>query len=75
VAKINISSLRRDHLINYQEFLQNPVPKKLWCGSSVARLKKMVYIVALSLEPAFGEGADSKFHLSKSFAIFKSGFK
>jgi len=24
VAKINISSLRRDHLLNYQEFLNNP---------------------------------------------------
>ena len=40
VAKINISSLRRDHLLNYQEFLNNPQPQKLWCGSSTARYTK-----------------------------------
>lgn len=40
VAKINISSLRRNHLTEYQDFLKNPGPKKLWCGPSIARLKK-----------------------------------
>ncbi|MBA3662248.1 MAG: tyrosine-type recombinase/integrase [Gammaproteobacteria bacterium] len=40
VAKVNISSLRRDHLTNYQDFLKNPSPKKLWCGPSIGRLKK-----------------------------------
>lgn len=40
VAKKNISSLRRDHLLAYQQFLKNPEPKKIWCGPSVARLTK-----------------------------------
>jgi site-specific recombinase XerD len=40
VAKVNISSLRRNHLLDYQEFLKNPVPKKLWCGPSVSRHNK-----------------------------------
>jgi len=40
VSKINISSLRRNHLMNYQAFLKHPTPKKSWCGSSVARVKK-----------------------------------
>lgn len=40
MAKINIASLRRDHLLAYQEFLKNPQPKKVWCGPSVARLLK-----------------------------------
>ena len=40
VAKINIASLRRNHLLEYQEFLKNPSPKKLWCSPSSARFKK-----------------------------------
>lgn len=40
VTKINISSLRRDHLLDYQNFLKNPEPKKLWCGPSTARYHK-----------------------------------
>lgn len=39
-AHINISSLRRDHLLDYQEFLKNPHPKKQWCGPSTARYTK-----------------------------------
>ena len=35
VTKVNISSLRRDHLLEYQAFLKNPQPKKTWCGSRV----------------------------------------
>lgn len=40
IVKLNISSLRRDHLIQYQEFLRNPNPKKQWCGPSVSRTNK-----------------------------------
>ncbi len=39
-AKVNISSLRRDHLIEYQDFLKHPTPKKIWCGPSVPRQTK-----------------------------------
>src|SRR5579864_8423936 len=37
IAKINVSSLRRDHLLDYQDFLKNPLPKKIWCGPSISR--------------------------------------
>jgi site-specific recombinase XerD len=40
IAKINISSLRRDHFLKYQNFLKNPIPKKLWCGPNVGRKNK-----------------------------------
>lgn len=40
IAKVNISSLRRDHLLTYQDFLKNPAPKKSWCGPSVSRHNK-----------------------------------
>jgi site-specific recombinase XerD len=40
VSKTNISSLRRDHLTAYQDFLKHPTPKKQWCGPSVSRTKK-----------------------------------
>jgi site-specific recombinase XerD len=40
VAKTNIASLRRNHLTEYQDFLKNPTPKKIWCGPSSGRLKK-----------------------------------
>lgn len=40
VAKKNISSLRRNDLIEYQEFIRNPLPKPQWCGSAVNRLAK-----------------------------------
>ncbi len=40
VVKINISSLRRNDLLDYQKFLKTPAPKKLWCGPSVAKLTK-----------------------------------
>lgn len=39
-AKINISSLRRNHLQDYQHFLRNPEPVKIWCGPTVSRLTK-----------------------------------
>jgi len=40
IAKVNISSLRRDHLLEYQQFLQNPLPKAAWCGPSIGRQTK-----------------------------------
>ncbi len=40
VAKVNISSLRRDHLLEYQSFLKHPTPKKLWCAPSARRQNK-----------------------------------
>lgn len=40
IGKVNISSLRRNHLLAYQSFLKNPMPKKIWCGPSVSRLNK-----------------------------------
>lgn len=40
VAKVNISSLRRDHFLQYQQFLKDPIPKKTWCGPNVGRRKK-----------------------------------
>lgn len=38
VADVNVSSLRRDHMVAYLEFLREPGPD--WCGSAVSRLKK-----------------------------------
>ena len=40
VSKTNISSLRRDHLTAYQDFIKHPAPKKQWCGPSLSRIKK-----------------------------------
>ncbi len=40
VSKTNISNLRRDHLIAYQDFIKHPAPKKKWCGPSLSRIKK-----------------------------------
>ncbi len=40
IGHVNISSLRRNHLSAYQEFLKNPEPSKYWCGPSTARLQK-----------------------------------
>lgn len=37
IAKLNISSLRRNHLIDYQDFLKNPEPKEVWIGAKVKR--------------------------------------
>jgi site-specific recombinase XerD len=39
-AKVNISSLRRDHFLQYQDFLKHPTPKKIWCGPNVGRQNK-----------------------------------
>lgn len=40
IGKINISSIKRDDLLAYQEFLKTPAPKKQWCGPCVPRLNK-----------------------------------
>lgn len=40
VGKVNISSLRRNHLMAYQDFLQNPTPKNIWCGPKLPRCQK-----------------------------------
>lgn len=37
IGKIQISSLRRDHLVQYLDFLKNPIPQKIWCGPKVPR--------------------------------------
>lgn len=39
-TKINIASLRRNHLQEYQLFLRDPQPQKIWCGPSAGRLTK-----------------------------------
>lgn len=40
IAKLNISSLRRDHLVAYQSFLKDPQPRKSWAGPKTARVRK-----------------------------------
>jgi site-specific recombinase XerD len=40
IGNVNIASLRRDHLLNYQSFLKAPTPKKYWCGPAVNRQTK-----------------------------------
>lgn len=71
VAKVNISSLRRDQLTQYQEFLKNPEPNNLWCGPSAARFKKDGSINPL-WRPFVGKlGANS---LKKSIKILDSFF-
>lgn len=71
VVKINISSLRRNHLIEYQEFVKNPQPKKIWCGPKVSRRLKDG-----SLNPAwrsFSKGL-SPTTLNKTITILDSFF-
>jgi len=71
VAKINISSLRRNHLTLYQDFLKNPSPKKIWCGASAARLKKNGQINPDWRPFVRGLGANS---IKKSIKILDSFF-
>ena len=40
IGKVTISSIRREHLLSYLDFLKSPSPKKLWCGPCLSRLKK-----------------------------------
>ncbi|MDB6095892.1 MAG: hypothetical protein JWM09_170 [Francisellaceae bacterium] len=39
-AGINLSSLRREHFIEYQNFLKMPSPFSMWCGPKVPRKTK-----------------------------------
>lgn len=38
VPKLTISSLKREHLITYREFLAEPTPENLWCGPRKPRI-------------------------------------
>ena len=72
IARMNISSLRRNHLVEYQSFLKNPQPKKIWCGSKVARQLKDG-----SVNPAwrpFGAAGLSSTTLNKTITILDSFF-
>jgi len=40
IGKVNISSLRRDHMVEYQAFLQKPEPVDQWCGPKAHRQRK-----------------------------------
>lgn len=71
IAKINISSLRRNHLTAYQDFLKNPAPKKWWCGPSTGRLKKDASINPDWRPFVNGLGANS---IKKSIKILDSFF-
>jgi len=39
VVKVNIASLRRNHMIAYLDFLREPLPISKWCGTCVSRFK------------------------------------
>lgn len=71
IAKVNISSLRRNHLTEYQEFLKNPVPETLWCGPSAARFKKDGSVNPLWRPFARGLGGNS---IKKAIKILDSFF-
>ena len=40
IIKIDLLNLSREHIVEYQQFLKNPIPKKLWCGDKVPKLLK-----------------------------------
>lgn len=72
VAHVNISSLRRNHLVDYQTFLKGPQPRKLWCGAKVARQLKNG-----DVNPAwrpFGANGLSAATLNKAITILDSFF-
>ena len=72
IAHVNISSLRRNHLVEYQSFLKNPQPRKVWCGSKVARQLKDG-----SINPAwrpFGANGLSVTTINKAISILDSFF-
>lgn len=72
ISKVNISSLRRNHLVAYTDFLKNPQPRSQWCGAKVARQRKDG-----SLNPAwrpFGKGGLSPASLNKCITILDSFF-
>lgn len=72
IAHVNISSLRRNHLVEYQSFLKNPQPQKIWCGPKLARQLKDG-----SVNPAwrpFGANGLSAATLNKTITILDSFF-
>lgn len=72
VGKINISSLRRNHLVEYQQFLKDPIPKHLWCGAKVSRQLKNG-----SINPdwrPFGADTLSASTINKTITILDSFF-
>lgn len=72
IAHVNISSLRRNHLVEYQSFLKNPQPRKIWCGPKLARQLKDG-----SVNPAwrpFGANGLSATTLNKTISILDSFF-
>lgn len=72
VAKVNISSLRCNHLVEYQSFLKNPQPRKIWCGPKASRQLKDE-----AINPAwrpFGPGGLSTTTLNKTISILDSFF-
>ena len=40
IHNIDVLTLTREHIVEYQQFLKNPIPKKLWCGDKVPKLLK-----------------------------------
>lgn len=40
LGRVNISSLRRDHLVDYCDFMKDPQPFDQWCGPQVGRQLK-----------------------------------
>jgi site-specific recombinase XerD len=72
ITKVNISSLRRNHLVEYQSFLKNPQPRKIWCGPKVARQLKDG-----AVNPAwrsFGANRLSAVTINKTITILDSFF-
>jgi site-specific recombinase XerD len=71
IAIVNISSLRRNHLLDYQEFLKNPGPQKYWCGPIVPRQNKDASINASWRPFVKGLSANS---IKKAIKILDSFF-
>lgn len=40
IPKITVSNLKREHIIQYKEFLENPKPHERWCGPRKPRMDK-----------------------------------
>lgn len=40
VAKIGITDITREHIVEYSEFIQNPKPALTWCGTKSSRYQK-----------------------------------
>jgi len=71
VHQISLSDLTREHIIEYQNFLLNPQPAKLWCGAKVSRLQKDGSINP-AWKPFFKSLTDAS--IKKSFKVLGSFF-